>query len=51
MPGQAIAALADDWLVGLPVPMHDRLVGREQKLARLDAAWRDTRACVASIVA
>jgi tetratricopeptide (TPR) repeat protein len=51
MPGEGAAGLADDWLVGLPVPMHDRLVGRAQELARLDAAWRDARTRVLSIVA
>jgi hypothetical protein len=51
MPGQAAAGPPDEWLVGLPVPMHDRLVGRDAELARLDAAFRDARTRVLSIVA
>jgi tetratricopeptide (TPR) repeat protein len=51
MPGPAAAGAPDEWLVSLPVPMHDRLVGREQELAQLDAAWGDASTRVLSIVA
>jgi tetratricopeptide (TPR) repeat protein len=42
---------ADEWLGMLPVPLHGRLVGRQQELDRLDAAWDDPGTRVLSIVA
>jgi tetratricopeptide (TPR) repeat protein len=51
MPGQAPAVPPDEWLGSLPVPLHGRLVGRQQELDRLDAAWADPGTRVLSIVA
>jgi tetratricopeptide (TPR) repeat protein len=51
MPCQAPALPPDEWLGSLPVPLHGRLVGRQQELDRVDAAWADPGTRVLSIVA
>lgn len=51
IPSLGFESSPDDWLVSLPVPMYDRLVGRQQELDRLDAAWNDPGTRVLSIVA
>jgi tetratricopeptide (TPR) repeat protein len=51
MPGLAGLGPPDEWLLALPEPLHDRLMGRQQELARLDAAWREPGTRVLSIVA
>ena len=53
MPGPANPATAapDEWLLELPEPLHDRLVGRQRELDRLDGAWRDAGTRVLSVVA
>lgn len=47
----APAVPPDEWIGALPVPLDGRLVGRQQELDRLDAAWADPGTRVLSIVA
>jgi hypothetical protein len=50
MLGPAHAVPPDEWLGALPVPLHGRLVGRQQELDRLDSAWANPGTRVLSIV-
>jgi tetratricopeptide (TPR) repeat protein len=47
----APAVPPDEWLGALPVPLDGRLVGRQQEINRLDAAWADPGTRALSIVA